>query len=65
MIYSVDNPRRDCSGFEGRDVASGGGGKGRAQRSGGPVIAYWPSGTPGHSIQIVGRTPKRRRPPRY
>ncbi len=39
MIYSVDNPRRDCSRFEGRGIASGGG-KGRAQRSGGPVIAY-------------------------
>ncbi len=24
MIYSVDNPRRDCSGFEGRGIASGG-----------------------------------------
>ncbi len=30
----------------------------RAQGSGGPTIAYWPLGTPGHSIQIVGRTPK-------
>ncbi len=32
----------------------------RTQRSGGPAIAYWPSGAPGHSIQIVGRTPKQR-----
>ncbi len=29
-----------------------------AQRSGGSAIAYWPSGAPGLSIRVVGRSPK-------
>ncbi len=50
-------------------VASVGGGEGkgekvhRVQRSGGPAIAYWPSGAPGHYIKLVGR--KEGEPPRY
>ncbi len=54
---------------EHREWVGGGGGEGdrvhRAQRSGGPVITYWTSGTPGHSIRVVGQSPKWGRPPQY
>ncbi len=49
-----------------RGVASGGGDRvHKAQRSEGPVIAYWQSEALGHLIRVVGRSLKRGRYPRY